>query len=105
MKNVAPDESAKIETELIIFVAELQTAVQQYISQVPLRTVHKHKGQIFCGQNKYCGKVWRNWALFDWGDDGHLPTKIWGFVDLRDIPDKKLSCLRTCLSKKASTLW
>ena len=54
-----------------------------------MRTLHKQKGQIFCGQNKYCGKVWRDWALIDWGDEGELPCKIWGFVDLRGIPDKK----------------
>ena len=48
--------------------------------------MHKRQGQIFRGQNKFRGRVWRDWALVDWGDDGILPVKIWGFVDLRGLP-------------------
>ena len=80
------DGESKLETDLVTFVAELQNAVQQYLPKVPLRTVHKHQGQIFRGQNKFRGKVWRDWAMVDWGHDGILPVKIWGFVDLRDLP-------------------
>ena len=80
------DGDAKLETGLVDFVANLQTAVQQYLPSVPLRTMHKRQGQIFRGQNKFRGRVWRDWALVDWGDDGILPVKIWGFVDLRGLP-------------------
>ena len=90
MKNVVVDDAKpQLETGLVTYIAELQSAVKEYIPQVPLRTLHKRKGQIFRGQNWYRDGVWRDWALIDWGDEGHLPNKIWGFVDLRGIPDKK----------------
>ena len=77
---------AMLEKGLVSFIAGLQIAVQDYMKKVPLRTHHKRKGQIFRGHNKYRGKVWRDWALIDWGDEGVLPNKIWGFVDLRALP-------------------
>ena len=75
-----------LEIGLVNYVAELQSAVQQYLSKVPLGTVHKHKGQVFHAQNKFCGKVWHDWAMIDWGDEGELPCKLWGFVDLHALP-------------------
>jgi hypothetical protein len=41
------DGTAKLETGLITFVAELQRVVKDYISSIPLCTIHKHQGQIF----------------------------------------------------------
>ena len=32
-------------------------------------------------------KVWRDWAIIDWGSDGHLPCKLWGFIDLLSLTD------------------
>lgn len=32
------------------------------------------------------GGVWRDWVMIDWGPDGVLPNKIWGFVDLTGLP-------------------
>ena len=80
------DGDAMVETELVAFVADLQNAVQEYLPSVPLRTTHKRQGQIFRGQNRYRGLVWRDWAMIDWGVEGVLPNKIWGFVDLRALP-------------------
>jgi hypothetical protein len=82
------DGDGKLETGLVDFLCEVQTAVQQYLPSVPLRTVHKRQGLIFRGQNKFRGRVWRDWALFDWGNEGVIPNKIWGFVDLRGLPPK-----------------
>jgi hypothetical protein len=57
--NKTPDDGeSNLETDLVTFVADLQNAVQQYLPKVPLRTIHKRKGQIFHGQNKFRGKVW-----------------------------------------------
>ena len=30
--------------------------------------------------------VWRDWAIFDWGEEGQLPCHIMGFVDLSSLP-------------------
>jgi hypothetical protein len=80
------DGDGKVETGLVTFVNDLQIAVKGYLPSVPLRSVHKRQGQIFRGQNKFRGQVWRDWALIDWGEEGELPCKIWGFVDLRALP-------------------
>ena len=77
----------KLELDLIKYVFNLQEAVQLYINTVPLQTLYKRQGQIFRGHNKFRGDVWRDWALFNWGQEGELPNKIWGFVDLRGIPE------------------
>ena len=88
LETRTPDDGdTHLETDLVNFVAELQDAVQDHLPSVPLRTLHKRQGLIFRGQNKYRGQVWRDWAMFDWGDEGELPTKIWGFVDLRGLPE------------------
>ena len=51
-------------------------------------SVLTRNGCIFRGTNDYASKVWRDWVLVDWGEDeGHLPNRIWGFVDLRHLPD------------------
>jgi hypothetical protein len=47
------DGDGKLETGLVDFLCEVQTAVQQYLPSVPLRTVHKRQGLIFHGQNKF----------------------------------------------------
>ena len=32
--------------------------------------------------------MWRDWVVVDWGyDGGKLPAKLWGFVDLRTLPE------------------
>ena len=75
-----------METSLIEFVAGLGEAVSAHIDDVVMHTTHKRNGQIFRGDACYKGSVWRDWVLVDWDDDGHLPNKIWGFVDLTDLP-------------------
>ena len=30
---------------------------------------------------------WRDWVIIDWQEVGELPAKIWGFLDLNDIPE------------------
>jgi hypothetical protein len=50
--------------------------------------MHKREGQIFRGTHNYLGQPWRDWVQIDWGRDGVLPAKIWGFVDLTGLPAK-----------------
>ena len=76
------DDDVRMETGLINFVVGLQNSVQQYQDRVYLETTHFRNGAIFRGNAAYSGTVWRDWALVDWDDDGILPNKIWGFVDL-----------------------
>jgi hypothetical protein len=46
-RTTTDDGVGTLETGLISFLSELQNVVQEYLPKVPLRTVHKRKGQIF----------------------------------------------------------
>jgi hypothetical protein len=37
--------------------------------------------------HKISGKVWRDWVVVDWEDYGNIPNKIWGYIDLRALPE------------------
>ena len=77
-----------VEQPLINFVAALQYAVRGHVDSLQLHTVHKRDGVIFRGNMSFIGTVWPDWVLVDWGDDGGLlPCKIWGFVDLKELPE------------------
>ena len=52
-----------------------------------VRTEHTRNGHKFRAHMKYRGNVWRDSVEIDWGDDGYLPCKIWGFADLRGLPE------------------
>jgi hypothetical protein len=34
--------------------------------------------------------VWRDWVMINWGEHGVLPNCIWGFFDLRKLPNNNL---------------
>ena len=79
-----------LEKDLLDFVGGLQEEVADYISSVPIRTEHVRKGQIFRAHSQYRHHVWRDWAIVDWEEEGLLPNKISGFVDLRELPKDSL---------------
>ena len=60
--------------------------VREHISKIRLYGTYKCKEVIFRGQEYFRGNVWRDWVLIDWGRDGKLPGKLWGFTDLRKLP-------------------
>ena len=60
------------------------------IKSLSLFTEHKRFNQIFRGSPRYLEKVWRDWAMIDWGNNNILPGQIWIFVDLTEIPDNPL---------------
>ena len=85
-KKSSEEGEAFLETDLINFLGGLHDLVKEHISNLYLYSVHKRAGQIFRGDGRYRGNVWRDWALIDWGVEGHLPSKIWGFTNLTKLP-------------------
>jgi hypothetical protein len=75
-----------VEGCLVDFIADLQETVGDFARNFSVRTEHSRNGQKFRGHMKYRGGVWRDWVEVDWGEDGYLPCKIWGFADLRGLP-------------------
>lgn len=77
----------RIEQCFVDFVAGLGDCVADYVDKVQVRTTHFRNGAIFRGSPLHSGSVWRDWVAVDWGDEwGILPNKIWGFVDLNNLP-------------------
>jgi hypothetical protein len=80
-------DSMIAEEDLVDFFAGLQQAIGPILPKpLEMRTEHSRDGQIFRAHTHFLGGVWRDWVEVDWGDDGHLPNKIWGFVDLTAMP-------------------
>ena len=79
-------DQVTLETALVDFVVGLQDSVSDYMDSVVLRTNHHRKGQTFWANTMFMGQVWCDWVMVDWDDDGVLPNKIWGFVDLTGLP-------------------
>jgi len=80
-----------MDTDLNVWLVELQDKVERYISDscLPIRTRHVRGGQIFHGHPNYRGKgPWKDWAIVDWGRQGggRLPCHISCFVLLNGLP-------------------
>lgn len=84
--KIANSDKMKVENELCKFFVNLQEKVRQYCGKLYLRTEHTRHGQIFRAHPYYRGRVWRDWVVVDWGEEGKLPNKIYGFIDLSGLP-------------------
>ena len=80
-------ENLLVEDDLCEFVIGLEAMVNQYLGSMPLYSCYTRNGHIFRGDFNYRGNVWRDWVVVNWGRDGKLPNRIYGFVDLRGLPD------------------
>ena len=80
-------ENLLVEDDLCEFVIGLEAMVKQYLGSMPLYSCYTRNGHIFRGDFNYRGNVWRDWVVVNWGRDGKLPNRIYGFVDLRGLPD------------------
>ena len=76
-----------VEADFVNFVGGLQDLVGEFVEDMAVRTEHSRNGQMFRAHIKYRGRVWRDWVEVDWDDWGKLPNKIWGFVDLGEVPE------------------
>ena len=63
--------------EVISFLFQLQTKLK--VNNLKIRGEHKREGTIFRGHPNYREKPWKDWAMFDWGNE-ELPGQIWCFV-------------------------
>ena len=76
-----------VEVDLLEFVDGLQKIVNFYIPELALNSCYTRNGHIFRGDLSYRKSVWRDWVVINWGKDGKLPNRIYGFVDLTRLPD------------------
>ena len=88
-QNLSGFDDIKFEPSFTNFVTELSQRVSKYIRKLQIRTYHERNGVIYRGAPQYHGSVWRDWVMVDWGREGVIPNKIWGFVDMRALPERK----------------
>ena len=79
-------QNFKLEQPIIDFLGGLQNLVKNHIPELIMRTQYKNDSQIFRSHTHFHGKVWRDWAVINWGKEGQLPSQFMGFVDLRALP-------------------
>ena len=75
-----------IEQDILNFVINLQSAVAQFIPKLFVHLIYNCNEYIFWVSSNFIKNVWRDWAVFDWGDEGQLPCHIMGLVDLLSLP-------------------
>jgi hypothetical protein len=86
-RRVNDEAGLYIETDFVNFVDKLQVKVEDYVPEIEVRTQHKRNGEIFRAHTQFHGGVWRDWVLVDWSEDVDVCAKLWGFVDLSDMPE------------------
>lgn len=80
-------KDVKVELPFKDFLVELAEIVAEYYPKLEFRTTFHKDGVIYRGTADYAGVVWRDWVMVEWyGTDGQMPSKIWGFVDFRELP-------------------
>lgn len=100
--NLAGSSKHRFDTELnfllLQFLIGLQNKIRnnvqdRILDNLPkesllIYTCHRRNGQIFRGHPNYRGKgAWKDWVWIDWGPGyGRLPSHIWCFVKLENIP-------------------
>lgn len=75
-----------VEQPFVDFFHGLRELVAEHIPNLKLRTTHEREGTIFRAHLDFHGSSWRDWVVVDWDTYGKLPNKIWGFVDLSQLP-------------------
>jgi len=80
------ERPGQIESQLVEFLIGLNEKVSPFMGSVPMRTLHKRGGLKFRASPCFMKEIWRDWVMVDWGDHGKQACKIYGFVDLSQIP-------------------
>jgi hypothetical protein len=68
------------------FCIGLTKILDNHLTNLSVWSTLKGNGVIFRSSLSYHGSIWRGCVMVDWGDDGVLPNKIYGFVDCRELP-------------------
>lgn len=77
----------RIDKYFVKFLAELEVTVRNYgVSNLVVYSEIKRNNVLYRGTPSFDGAAWRDWVMVDWDEEGILPNKIWGFVDLSQLP-------------------
>ena len=93
----ASTDKARIDTDLLDFLVDLQYKVVDHIPEdyMQIYTRHKRGDDIFHGHPNYRGTgPWNDWVIVDWGAHGDLPCHISCFVVLKGLRSKGKGVVR-----------
>ena len=74
--------NASVETDFVNFLTGLHHKLKDIAPKWCVRSIYRRKNIIFRSSPLFQGHVWRDWVKIDWGEEGVLCNKIWGFIDL-----------------------
>ena len=75
--------------DIVVFLNDLQNLVADFITEpfLPVMTMHKRGSQVFYGHPNFRSMgPWKDWVIIDWGAHSLLPSHIWCFVQLSNMP-------------------
>jgi hypothetical protein len=74
------------DSDLLYFLNQIQKITNAWLPYIPVLAEHNRNGQIFRSHPNFRGKgPWRDWVMIHWST-GDFPAKIWGFLDLSELP-------------------
>ena len=82
-------DATKWVTSVVDFLVDLQGLIQedQPSYTLDIFTEHSRDGVMFRGHPNHRGTgPWKDWVLVDWVGYGPLPSRIWCFVKLSNLP-------------------
>ena len=80
-------ESLMFDTQMLHFAMKIQHDIAHLLPKMPVCAEHSRDGYMFRSHPNYRSKgPWRDWVMINW-DEGDFPALIWGFVDLRTLPE------------------
>jgi hypothetical protein len=80
------NSSIKIVSCFVEFAKLLQQKVELYIPNLLIYSSIIQNNVLYRSTECYHKAVWRDWVMINWEEDGLLPSRIWGFVNLCDLP-------------------
>ena len=81
------NQNMTVENDAIDFVYGVQNIVKPHIEKLFVHSKYCRGSHVFRASSDFMKHCWRDWAVIDWGDEGHLPCNFLGFLDLSELPD------------------
>jgi hypothetical protein len=84
MKNV---DNLMFDTQFLHYAMKIQNDLAHLLPKMEICSEHSRNGCMFRAHPNYRGKgPWRDWVMINW-EEGDYPAQIWGFLDLRSLPE------------------
>jgi hypothetical protein len=80
------NNSLKIVSCFVEFAKILQQKLFRYVPNLLIYSSIIHNNVLYRSTECYHKEVWRDWVMINWEEHGLLPSRIWGFVNLCDLP-------------------